>query len=73
MTTDINDLIPSYPCGNCGKELGKSYAWMKSHNHFVCDCGARNEWFPDDIEELVQGIMKFREDGRALLRQLKKK
>ncbi len=69
MTTDIDGLIPSYPCGNCGKELGKSYAWMKSHDHFTCGCGARNEWLPDDIIEgvLCQNSALLKDHGCNLM------
>ena len=54
--TDPNTIIPSLKCSNCGKKIGKTYGWLKSNDHFVCDCGARTEWSPDQFLDVVKGI-----------------
>ena len=57
---DPNSVIPSLKCSNCGKKIGKNYGWLKSNDHFVCDCGARTDWSPDQALDVVKGITEER-------------
>ena len=70
--TDLDSIVPSYPYGNCGKHLGKTFGWMKSHDHFVCDCGACNEWSPDDLVKGLRRAAKERDDMIAKIRRANK-
>ena len=59
--TDINKLVPSgLKCANCGKQFGKTYGWLKTHDHFVCDCGERADWRPDKFVDIVKDIAEGR-------------
>ena len=59
--TGINKRVPSgLKCANCGKQFGKTYGWLKTHDHFVCDCGERTDWRPEQFVEVVNGIAKGR-------------
>ncbi len=58
--TDPNTIIPSLKCSNCGKKIGKNYGWLKSNDHFVCDCGARTNWSSDQFLDVVKGITEER-------------
>ncbi len=57
---DIDRIVPSLECSNCGKKLGKTYGWLKTHDHFICNCGARNTWNPEQFSEIVKTITKDR-------------
>ena len=70
--THLDDIVPSYPCGNCGKQFGKTFGWMKAHDHLVCDCGTRNEWLPDDIIEGLRRVAKERDEVIAKIRRANK-
>ena len=58
--TDLNSVVSSFPCGKCGKKLGKTFGWLKTHDHFVCVCGARNEWSTDQVVDGINEITKSR-------------
>ena len=59
--TDINKRVPSgLKCANCGKQFGKTYGWLKTHDHFVCDCGERTDWRPEKFVEIVEFITEER-------------
>ena len=58
--TDPNSVIPSLKCSNCGKKIVKNYGWLKSNDHFVCNCGARTEWKPNQFLDVVKGITEER-------------
>ena len=68
--SDINLHIPSgLKCSNCEKKLGKTYGWLKTHNHFVCICGARKDWRPEQVSNVVKDVAKFRADGIKKIRR----
>ena len=59
--TDVNKRVPSgLKCSNCGKQFGKTYGWLKTHDYFVCDCGERTDWRPEKFVNVVKGIAKGR-------------
>ena len=59
--TDVNKRVPSgLKCSNCGKQFGKTYGWLKTHYHFVCDCGERTDWRPEKFVEIVEFITEER-------------
>ena len=59
--SDINSRIPSnLKCSNCGKDFGKTYGWLKTHDHFVCDCGERADWRAEKFVNIVEGIAEER-------------
>ena len=60
-STDINKLVPpGLKCSNCGKQFGKTYGWLRTHDRFVCVCGERTEWEPDAFVNLLDDISKER-------------
>ena len=70
MTTAIERVIPSFGCRNCGQKFGKTFGWLKSHDHLICNCGARNEWSPDEI---VEGIGSYTKTVEEIRKSLKRK
>ena len=59
--TDINKRVPpGLKCSNCGKQFGKTYGWLKTHDHVVCVCGERTDWRPEQFVEVAKGITEER-------------
>ena len=59
--TNIDKLVPSgLKCANCGKKFGKTYGWLKTHDHFVCVCGEGADWQPEHFIEIVKGVSEER-------------
>ena len=67
--TDLNSIIPSLECANCGKKIGKTFGWLKAHDHFVCGCGARTTWRSDQIADGVKKMTEFRAKGIKKIRR----
>ena len=47
-------------CSNCGKKFGKTYGWLKTHDNFICGCGERTEWRPEQFADIVEFITEER-------------
>ena len=69
MSIDIDQVVSSYPCRNCGKEFGKTFGWLKSHGHVVCECGALNKWSPDEIDDGIRRFTETRDEAIAKVRR----
>ena len=53
---DFDSIIPSMKCANCGQKFGKTFGWLKAHDHLICGCGTRTNWSPDQISEGVKRL-----------------
>ena len=74
VSTDINKRIPpGFKCSNCGKKFGKTYGWLKTHDHIVCVCGIRKEWEPDEVVNLLDDIDKTRANINKEVKRIIKK
>ena len=57
---DVDKVVAGLKCSNCGKQFGKTYGWLKTHDHFVCDCGERTDWRPEKFVKIVEAIAEER-------------
>ena len=70
----LSDVVSALACTNCGKQFGKTYGWLSTHDHVVCgDGGLRYAWRPDDILQMLEGVSQRIDDDLAdLMRRMRK-
>ena len=71
--TDIDKVVSNFKCANCGKKFGKTYGWLKTHDHLVCNCGFRNQWKPEQFADIVKSGTEFRAKAIKKLRRTLKR
>ena len=58
--TDVDRVVSGLKCSNCRKKFGKTYGWLKTHDNFICGCGERTEWRPEQFADIVKCITEER-------------